>query len=88
MARSKFDKELENILEKHWKPLLILGGAGFVWFSKDKIIVEVMRIVPTVADVIGEISRLILLGITIYALIRIFFHYLYLYFEKNGIAMS
>ncbi|ANS52132.1 hypothetical protein BM86_17075 [Bacillus thuringiensis] len=83
MARSKFDKELENILEKHWKPLLVLGGAGFVWFSKDKIIVEVMRVVPTVADVIGEISRLILLGITIYALIRIFFHYLYLYFEKK-----
>ncbi len=83
MARSKFDREFEQILEKHWKPLLMLGGAGFVWFSKDKIFIEVMRIVPTAADVMSRIGRLILLGIMIYALIRIFFHYLYLYFEKK-----
>ncbi len=83
MARSKFDREFEQILEKHWKPLLMLGGAGFVWFSKDKIFIEVMRIVPIAADVMNRIGRLILLGIMIYALIRIFFHYLYLYFEKK-----
>ncbi|ARJ25629.1 hypothetical protein B7492_31795 (plasmid) [Bacillus mycoides] len=83
MARSKFDREFEQILEKHWKPLLMLGGAGFVWFSKDKIFIEVMRIVPTAADVMSRIGRLALLGIMIYALIRIFFHYLYLYFEKK-----
>ncbi|MEI4618169.1 ATP-binding protein, partial [Bacillus cereus] len=83
MARSKFDKELENMLEKNWKPLLVLGGAGFVWYSKEKILAEIMKYVPTAIDVTVSICRLILLGILIYTIIRIVLHYLYVYFEKK-----
>ncbi|HEQ3527497.1 TPA: ATP-binding protein [Bacillus cereus] len=83
MARSKFDKELENILEKHWKPLLALGGVGLVWYSKEKILAEIMNRVPTAIDVTVSICRLILLGIIVYAVICISLHYMYLYFEKK-----
>lgn len=83
MARSKFDKELENMLEKNWKPLLVLGGMGFVWYSKEKILAEIMKRVPAAIDVTVSICRLILLGILIYTMIRIVLHYLYIYFEKK-----
>ncbi|MEH6892380.1 ATP-binding protein [Bacillus sp. JJ864] len=83
MARSKFDKEFENFIEKNWKPLLVVGAAGFIWFSKEKILAEIMKHVPTMVDVTTRISRIIVLAIMLYALIRIFLHYLYLYFEKK-----
>ncbi|WP_242227255.1 ATP-binding protein [Bacillus cereus group sp. BfR-BA-01315] len=83
MARSKFDKELENMLEKNWKSLLVLGAVGFVWYSKEKILAELMKRVPVAIDVTVSICRLILLGILIYTMIRIVLHYLYVYFEKK-----
>lgn len=83
VARSKFDKELENMIEKNWKALLVLGAVGFVWFSKEKIVTEIMKRVPAAMDVTVSIFRLILWGIFIYAVIRIALHYLYLYFETK-----
>ncbi|HHL0973366.1 TPA: ATP-binding protein [Bacillus cereus] len=83
MARSKFDKELENMIEKNWKVLLVLGTVGFAWFSREKIVTEIMKHVPTVLDVTVRIFYLILWGMIVYAVIRIALHYLYLYFETK-----
>lgn len=71
------------MIEKNWKALLVLGAVGFVWFSREKIVTEIMKRVPTVIDVTVSICRLILWGIIVYAVIRIALHYLYLHFETK-----
>ncbi|HDR8115947.1 ATP-binding protein [Bacillus thuringiensis] len=79
MAHSKLDKEIENFIEKNWKMLLGIGAVAFVWFSKEKILTELMKLVPTVVGVFRGIALLILLGIVI----RIVLHGIYLYLEKK-----
>ncbi|PFV50757.1 hypothetical protein COA09_27810, partial [Bacillus cereus] len=79
MAHSKLDREIENFIEKNWKMLLGIGAVAFVWFSKEKILTELMKLVPTVVGVFRGIALLILLGIVI----RIVLHGIYLYLEKK-----
>ena len=71
------------MIEKNWKPLLVLGVVGFVWFSKEKILAEIMKHVPAAINLTTSISRIILLTIMVYAVIRISLYYMYLYFEKK-----
>lgn len=59
--------------------LLGIGAVAFVWFSKEKILTELMKLVPTVVSVFRGIALLILLGIVI----RIVLHGIYLYLEKK-----
>ncbi|PGV98332.1 hypothetical protein COD86_05135 [Bacillus cereus] len=76
MARSKFDKELENMIEKNWKPLLVLGAGGFVWFSRDKILTELMKLMPTVVGIIKLIALLLLLIVVIRITLYLVLHQL------------
>ncbi|WIY59035.1 helicase HerA domain-containing protein [Bacillus arachidis] len=79
MARSKFDKELENFVEKNWKMLLGVGAIGFVWFSKDRILGELMKLVPTVVG----IMRLVVLFLVLLLVIRIIVYLILHHFDKK-----
>ncbi len=59
--------------------LLGIGAVAFVWFSKEKILIELMKLVPTVVGVFRGMALLILLGIVI----RIVLHGIYLFLEKK-----